>query len=135
MQDRDISPTDQEKITSTLAAYPEVLLDTLLVTDEGLVPDTKSPFAVGLATYISFILIGLIPLAVYVWDYAYGFPGDAFFWASTLTGVGFFTIGYLKSYVTESSALTGIVETLILGLIAAAVAYFVGDVLEQIVLG
>ena len=81
----------------------------------------------------AFIFIGLIPLMVYVWDYIGDFPGQLFFWSSLLTGLGFAIIGYLKSYVTESSALKGIVETLALGLIAAGVAYFVGDLLEKII--
>ena len=54
-----------------------------------------------------------------------------FFWTSLLTGLAFFLVGWLKSSVNQTSALRGISETVLLGLLAAVVAYFVGDVLEQ----
>ena len=42
-------------------------------------------------------------------------------------------IGFLKSKVTNNSVIKGISETLLLGGLAALVAYFVGDFLEQII--
>jgi VIT1/CCC1 family predicted Fe2+/Mn2+ transporter len=52
-------------------------------------------------------------------------------WTSLLTGLAFFLVGWLKSSVNQTSVLRGISETVLLGLLAAVVAYFVGDVLEQ----
>ena len=49
------------------------------------------------------------------------------------TSIAFIFIGFLKSYVTETSKLKGILETLILGVLAAVVSYFVGDVLEKLI--
>lgn len=109
-------------------------LDTLLIEEEGLIKDHKSAFSVGLATYISFILIGLIPLSVYLWDYLHSFPGHLFLWSSLLTGFGFLIVGYLKSIITEVSVIKSVIETLALGAIAAGVAYLVGDILEKIIL-
>ncbi|GAB5553452.1 MAG: VIT1/CCC1 transporter family protein [Saprospiraceae bacterium] len=109
-------------------------IDTILIEEEALIQDNKSAFSVGLATYISFLLIGLIPLLIYVWDYLVTFPSHTFLWASILTGFGFIIIGYLKSIITEASAVKGVLETLTLGVVAASVAYFVGDLLERILL-
>jgi VIT1/CCC1 family predicted Fe2+/Mn2+ transporter len=67
---------------------------------------------------------------MYVWDYIFGFEGNMFLVTCILTGLAFTVIGFLKTYVTETSKWKGILETLVLGAIAAAVAYFVGDVLE-----
>ena len=39
----------------------------------------RTPFKIGLSTYIAFITIGLIPLLVYVWDLFWDFPGHLFF--------------------------------------------------------
>lgn len=93
----------------------------------------KSPLKIGLTTYLSFITIGLIPLTVYVWDLIGKFPGNLFIWASILTSFAFILIGFLKSYITKTGRLKGILETLILGMIAATVAYYVGDLLEAII--
>ena len=108
---------------------------TILVEKYQQIEERKSPFAVGLVTYLSFIAIGLIPLVIYLWDYLIGFPADAFTWACLLTSLGFITIGWLKTHLTETSRWKGVLETLILGAIAAAVAYFVGDLLEQVLTG
>ena len=52
-----------------------------------------------------------------------------------LTGLGFAAVGWLKTYVTETSHWKGILETIILGAVAAGVAYLVGDVLEKVIVG
>ena len=53
--------------------------------------------------------------------------------STIITAIGFALIGWLKSYVTEKSVIKGITETLLLGLIAALMAYYVGDLLESII--
>ena len=104
-----------------------------LVSEANETTERKSPSMVGWATYVSFILMGLVPLLCFVWDYAIGFNGDKFLWSSLFTGCAFVLIGFLKSYVTLESIWKGIAETLALGALAAAVAFFVGDWLEQLV--
>ena len=104
-----------------------------LMNDSQSAPEQKSPSTVGWVTYVSFLTIGIVPLLCFVWDYWFGFIGDKFLWSSIFTGVAFILIGFLKSYVTLESIWRGIAETLALGALAAAVAYFVGDWLEQLV--
>ena len=99
----------------------------------GMTLEEKSPFKIGAVTYVSFVLIGLIPLLIYVWDYLSPLHIDLFFTSSLLTALGFIIIGTLKSYITQSSIFRGVVETLLLGVIAASVAYLVGDWLERII--
>ena len=94
---------------------------------------SKSPIKIGGVTYISFILIGVIPLLAYVIDYVRPISGNLFVISSILTAGGFVFIGWLKSYVNKTKYLKGIVETLTLGVIAAVVAYFIGDFLESII--
>ena len=95
----------------------------------------KSPFFVGISTYISFLIMGFIPLLIYVIDLIYNVHWDLFVIASILTGVVFIVIGSLKAYVTNRNYVKGIAQTLILGVIAAVVAFYVGDILEQIING
>jgi VIT1/CCC1 family predicted Fe2+/Mn2+ transporter len=123
-----------DQVVATITSNEQQWLEVKMKEDLEILPEQKSPFAMGAVTYLSFVSIGLIPLSVYVWDYLGDFPGNLFFWSCILTSVGFIAIGFLKTYVTESSILKGIFETLILGAIAAVVAYVVGDVLESIIL-
>lgn len=57
-----------------------------------------------------------------------------FLYSCILTGFALSIVGALKSLVTEKNILIGIPETVSLGGIAAFLAYYVGDVLEKIVL-
>ena len=97
------------------------------------VQSSKNPFHIGVATFSSFLLIGFIPLTIYVID-AFVFEiQKTFIFASLLTFFAFALIGYLKSLVTWKSKIISVWETLLLGLLAAGVAYYVWDVLEKII--
>lgn len=95
----------------------------------------KSPALIGAVTYAAFILIGLVPLSVYVIDFFRPLQSDLFLRSCILTAIGFAFIGWLKAYVNDTPIYKGIMETLLLGTAAAAVAYFIGDFLETIVIG
>ena len=97
----------------------------------GMMKESKSPFKIGLATLLSFILVGFIPLMVYLWDFFIPIDQDIFLWTSILTGLAFVIVGWLKGIVNQTSALRSISETVSLGLLAAVVAFYVGDVLEK----
>lgn len=122
-----------EDVVDTITADRERWVDVMMKDELMMSEETKSPAMMGVVTYISFILIGLIPLLIYVWDYIGYFPGNLFVWTSIFTSLAFIFIGFLKTYVTQTSKLKGILETLILGVLAAIVAYFVGDILEGII--
>lgn len=94
-----------------------------------------SPQKAGLVTFASFVVIGFIPVLIYVVDFVFILELDNLFMiASILAGLAFAGVGWLKSFVAAESALRAVVETVTLGAIAAAVAYFIGDVLEQVIL-
>ena len=95
----------------------------------------KSPVFVGLSTYVSFLIMGFIPLLIYVIDLVQDVSWNLFLIASILTGVVFIVIGALKAYVTNGKYTKAIAQTVILGALAALVAFYVGDVLEKIVNG
>lgn len=124
-----------EQVTTVITADKERWVDVMMKEELNMIREDKSPFLMGLVTYVSFLLIGLIPLLVYLYDYLFGYAGDLFWTASFLTTGGFLFIGFLKSYVTQTSRWRSIGETLILGATAAAVAYFVGDWLEKLING
>ena len=123
-----------EQVVEVITADKDRWVDVMMKDELGMIQEDKSPIMMGAVTYFSFILIGLVPLLVYVWDFLADFPGDLFIWSCILTGFVFLLIGFLKTYVTQTSRLKGILETLILGAIAASVSYFVGDVLEKMIL-
>jgi vacuolar iron transporter family protein len=123
-----------EQIVAVITADKHRWVDVMMKEELNMIEETKSPFKMGAITYFAFILIGVIPLLTYVWDYVRPIDANLFFIASTLTAVGFVIIGIFKTYVTQTKIWKGILETLSLGAIAAFVAYFVGNFLEHLIL-
>ncbi len=106
----------------------------LMVKRKESIKDEPSPIINGVTTYISFIFVGLVPLLIYLLDYTLSLGIENLFaWASVLTGFAFVGIGLLKAKVAHAKQLKSIAETLVLGLIAAGLAYGLGDVLERII--
>lgn len=116
-------------ITADKDRWVEVMMKEELEMQE----ETKTPIGMGAATFIAFLLMGLIPLLVYLWDYLADVNANLFTISSVMTALVFVGIGYMKSKVTGSSKLRGILETLVLGGAAAILSYFVGNWLEKII--
>ncbi|NKI30954.1 hypothetical protein HCU67_03300 [Muricauda sp. DJ-13] len=124
-----------EKVVDVITSDKERWVNTMMKEELEMMEEDRSPFWIGATTYISFITIGLIPLITYVVDYISPINKNLFVISSILTALGFIIIGGLKTYINQTSILKGILETLILGGIAAAVSYFVGDLLEKLITG
>jgi vacuolar iron transporter family protein len=122
-----------ERIVEVITADRDRWVNVMMKEELGMTLEETSPATIGFVTYISFILIGFIPLLVYVLDYILPMGQDLFLISSLLTGLCFIIIGTLKSYITQSSILRGVTETLLLGIIAAFVAYYVGYWLEGLI--
>jgi len=94
-----------------------------------------SPLTSSIATFMSFILIGFVPLLIYIADYVFnlGLGDDALVYSIALTLVAFTSIGYLRGVITNIDRAKSAMETLGLGLAAALISYTVGNVLERII--
>lgn len=96
--------------------------------------DGETPMGDGVATFLSFVVIGLVPVLVYVVDALLGMKLDSptlFAISCFLTGAAFMAIGIIKGQMTKTSQLKAAFETLLLGGIAAALAYILGDLLAR----
>lgn len=120
-----------EQVVAVITSDKDRWVDEMMKDELEMMEEDKSPIWMGAVTYISFLSIGLIPLLVYVADYIRPLHTNLFLIASVLTALGFTLIGWLKTYVNQTSAWRGVLETLLLGGIAAAVSYFVGDLLDS----
>jgi vacuolar iron transporter family protein len=120
-----------DKIVDHICSDKDLWVAEMMKDELGMMRDSKSPFKIGLATLISFILVGFIPLMVYLYDFFFPTDLNIFLWTSILTGFAFMIVGFLKGIVNQTSALRSVSETLALGLLAAVVAYYVGDVLKS----
>lgn len=123
-----------QEIVKIITSNKQLWVEEMMKDELKMLEPSKSPLKKGIATYISFITIGLIPLAVYLIDL---FLDDnkmpLFFISCALTFCAFILIGYLKSHLNQISRIKGIVETVFLGSIAAFVSFIVGTVLENLI--
>ncbi len=122
-----------EKVVDTITADKDRWVDVMMKEELEMMEETKSPFAMGSVTFLSFALFGFVPLLIYVIDYFNPLNQNLFLISSCLTAMCFIVIGYLKCTVTDTSKIRGILETLVLGGAAATLSYFVGDFLEGLV--
>jgi VIT1/CCC1 family predicted Fe2+/Mn2+ transporter len=119
-----------EKVVDQICSDKDLWVAEMMKDELEMMEENKSPFKIGLATLISFILVGFIPLLVYLIDFFSPIEKHLFLYTSILTGVAFMIIGWMKSWVNQTAVGRSIFETLALGLLAAMVAFYVGDLLE-----
>ena len=91
-----------------------------------------SPKIIGAVTFLAFVVVGSIPVLPYLVDVVAGskVPGTTLFYVSSaLTAVTFLAIGFTKGKVGKQSPWREAIITLLLGAVAAGLAYFAGDIL------
>lgn len=122
-----------EKIVEVITSDKDRWVDVMMKDELGMMKEERSSFKIGFFTFISFVMIGLTPLLIYLIDLFYDLDVDLFFYASILTGFAFVSIGFLKGLVNQTNRLKAISETLLLGAVAATVSYFIGDWIESLI--
>lgn len=98
--------------------------------------DHESPLGASIATFVSFVLVGFIPLAMYLIDYIFGLElstDTLLLYAVTLTLIAFGLIGLLRARITKIKKRQAILESLGLGVAAAIISYGVGNLLEKVI--
>jgi VIT1/CCC1 family predicted Fe2+/Mn2+ transporter len=121
-----------EQVVEVITADKDVWVDTMMKEELEMTKDTKKPVQTAFATFLSFNVIGIIPLLAYVLAIVMDLPEDNLFLISCVsTGLALMLIGYLKSRVTEKPWIKGVAETLLLGGLAAMLAYYAGEVLSS----
>ncbi|MDC1221120.1 VIT1/CCC1 transporter family protein [Salibacteraceae bacterium] len=123
----DLLQSVVDKVTENEDRWVEVMMKHELE----MVEEKRSPIWIGANTFVSFCIFGFVPLVIYVLDYIKPLGLDKFTMSSVLTAFVFIVIGWMKSNVTNTSKIRGVFETLLLGVIAAVLAYIAGDLLEQ----
>jgi len=89
-------------------------------------PDTgKPPGRTALATFTAFVLAGWAPLLPYLFGLSAEFQISV-----VVTGVAFFVVGAGRSLVTRRPWFRAGTEMFVVGMLAASVAYLVGDLLK-----
>ena len=123
-----------DRAVEVITANPKVWVDTMMVEERGYSVAREEPVRAAAATFVAFVVVGFIPLSAFILDTVLQSVLDQpFVWSAVMTGIAFFVVGALKSsFVSQRWWLSGS-ETLVMGGAAAAIAYVIGTVLENLV--
>jgi VIT1/CCC1 family predicted Fe2+/Mn2+ transporter len=103
----------------------------MMVDELGLLSDDRKPLYSGLVTFSSFILAGATPLLVYLLGLSMPVPAAIAFPISLLlSALALFALGAAKVFVTGLNFFRSGLEMLLVGGLAAGVAYGVGALLS-----
>ncbi|MDN5214209.1 VIT1/CCC1 transporter family protein [Fulvivirgaceae bacterium BMA12] len=119
-----------DQVVEVIISNKKVWVDTMMKEELEMIKDTRKPINTALATFIAFVLVGLIPLSSYLMAIWIEIDAQLLFPISCIaTGFAMAVIGYLKGFVTRANYLISVAETVLLGGLAAFLAYFVGELL------
>lgn len=128
-----------ENAVDVITRNQEQWVNTMLVDEHGLTLEGPSPTIAALTTFWAFVAVGLLPLLPFILFglgnvEAEGAANSSMFvWSSVMTAIAFFLVGASKSFFVSQSWLRSGLETLAIGSGAAAIAYWIGYLLHQMV--
>jgi vacuolar iron transporter family protein len=117
-----------ESAVEVITDHRELWIDTMMTEEHGMPPINRSPIRSALYTFLAFVLCGSVPILAYLFGLSHPLPI-----ATAMTGATFFAIGSLRSRWSPTPWWRAGLETFVIGMAAAAVAYLVGDFLQRIV--
>jgi len=117
-----------EEVVRIITSRRKVWIDTMMKEELGLIEDDKRPIDSSISTFVGFNLIGLIPLVPFMIFIAMGIDPNsiAFTYSIIFVVLAFFLVGIIKGKIVKKSKIKSGLYTLIIGGIAAMVAYLVG---------
>ena len=117
-----------EDVVRIITSRRKVWIDTMMKEELGLIEDGKNPMHSSVSTFVGFNLVGLIPLIPFMIFMIIGIElnSEAFVYSTVSVLAAFFLVGMIKGKIVKKSMLYSGINTLIIGGIAAVVAYLVG---------
>ena len=117
-----------ERIVSTITSNRELWIDTMVQEEYGHSLNGPVPWRAGLATFLMFVIVGLVPLLPFLIPVL---AGNEVFLASAVAALlALFAVGWVKGMVLGMSRFKAGAETLLMGGGAALVAFLFGIFLE-----
>ena len=114
-----------EEAVNAITSNEETWINTMLAEEYGLTPVVRTPAMSALATFSAFLICGVVPLLPFI----ISIP-NPFMISLITTGLVFFLIGTIKSLWSLAPWWRSGLETLVIGLLAAGMAYLVGYLLR-----
>ncbi len=117
-----------DDVVRIITSRRKVWIDTMMKEELGLIEDSKNPIDSSVSTFVGFNLIGLIPLIPFMIFTMMGVElnSEAFVYSTISVLAAFFLVGVIKGKIVKKSMIHSGINTLIIGGIAATIAYLIG---------
>ena len=125
---------DLDRAVEIITSDRHQWVDMMMREELGLSLENPPAWKAAVTTFIAFLVVGAIPLVVFVTNAILGdvIPSPYLF-SALMTGVAFFAVGAFKSrFVDEKWYIAG-AETLFVGGLAASFAYLIGVLLKDFI--
>lgn len=130
------SEDDARNLVDIHSRHPKLWVRAMMVDELGLLEDERKPMYSALATFVAFLIAGAVPLLVYFLGLVVPVaPALAFPISLGLSGLALFVLGAAKVLITKGNVFRNGIEMLLVGGLAASVAYGVGALLRTMGLG
>ncbi len=114
-----------EHLVNIYKTNPEYWVDFIMRYDREMEVPDDSPFNNAVATFLSFVVFGFLPLIPY---FLPGLESAVTFYLSAIAAtIALGILGMLRAHITKENIGLSVAETVFLGAIAGSVAYFVGS--------
>ena len=105
----------------------------MMIEELGMSRDDTNPVSHAIATFTAFVVAGSLPLLIYLVGLVLPVAtSTAFITSMVLSAITLFSLGAAKVVVTQRNPLRSGLEMLLVGGLAAVVAYVVGAALKHI---
>ena len=132
-QRKGFTGIDLDRVVKIITSDKKRWVDEMMIAELGIIPsDSSAAFKNGIATFIAFTSAGLLPLVPYVLNsFTPTLSNVNFQFSIIMTAAALFIVGSLRTLITKKYWLRSGIEMLLVGAIAASVAYFVGFLIEK----
>ena len=125
---------DLERAVETITSNESRWINTMLVDELGISLESPSALKAATTTFLAFVFVGSLPLAAFLFGLIVPSDSSWLFAVSTfMTAIAFFLVGTAKSWFVQQKWYWSGLETLVVGGIAASLAYIVGLLLKGVV--
>lgn len=131
-KEKGYNDEEVKTLATLITKNKNFFLDFIIFEKMGISATSRAEAIKGaVATFISFLVLGLIPLIPYVM-LSGAKDTNPFLWASIFTAIALFSVGAARTFFSDESWFKGGSKMLVIGGMAAIMAYVIGAFLRSI---
>jgi len=130
--EKGLAQEDAKQMVDILSRNKKAWVDVMMVEELGIIAGEENPMKNALVTFGSFTIVGFLPLLPFILGYNSGSIMGLFWVSVFVTLASLFGLGAVKTLVTGGNPYKAGAEIVVIGGIAAAVAFIVGIALAPL---